>query len=281
MAQVAIRTEKLVHTYPRGNVMALKGVDLEIYVGDILSIVGQNGSGKTTLVRHFNGLLRPTSGKVYLMGEDTTGQTVAQMSRRCGYVFQNPNHQIFCTTVREELMVAPKNFGFSEQETQESLNRVCGLMDLEHLLDKHPMTLDYTTKKIVTIASVLMFSPEVLVLDEPTGGLDEVGRRMLTKIIRMMHDNGHTVVVISHDMDYVAENSSRIIMMAQGEILDDTSPDRAFLNAGMLTHQRREPVHYFYANHYVQRSDGSYLLSAVQYIQRRDQPFSDVAWRHR
>ena len=159
MAQVAIRTEKLVHTYPRGNVMALKGVDLEIYVGDILSIVGQNGSGKTTLVRHFNGLLRPTSGKVYLMGEDTTGQTVAQMSRRCGYVFQNPNHQIFCTTVREELMVAPKNFGFSEQETQESLNRVCGLMDLEHLLDKHPMTLDYTTKKIVTIASVLMFSP--------------------------------------------------------------------------------------------------------------------------
>lgn len=123
MAQVAIRTEKLVHTYPRGNVMALKGVDLEIYVGDILSIVGQNGSGKTTLVRHFNGLLRPTSGKVYLMGEDTTGQTVAQMSRRCGYVFQNPNHQIFCTTVREELMVAPKNFGFSEQETQESLNR--------------------------------------------------------------------------------------------------------------------------------------------------------------
>ena len=241
MAQVAIRTEKLVHTYPRGNVMALKGVDLEIYVGDILSIVGQNGSGKTTLVRHFNGLLRPTSGKVYLMGEDTTGQTVAQMSRRCGYVFQNPNHQIFCTTVREELMVAPKNFGFSEQETQESLNRVCGLMDLEHLLDKHPMTLDYTTKKIVTIASVLMFSPEVLVLDEPTGGLDEVGRRMLTKIIRMMHDNGHTVVVISHDMDYVAENSSRIIMMAQGEILDDTSPDRAFLNAGMLKRAQVEP----------------------------------------
>lgn len=109
------------------------------------------------------------------------------------------------------------------------------------MLDKHPMTLDYTTKKIVTIASVLMFSPEVLVLDEPTGGLDEVGRRMLTKIIRMMHDNGHTVVVISHDMDYVAENSSRIIMMAQGEILDDTSPDRAFLNAGMLKRAQVEP----------------------------------------
>ena len=105
------------------------------------------------------------------MGEDTTGQTVAQMSRRCGYVFQNPNHQIFCTTVREELIVAPKNFGFSEQETQESLNRVCGLMDLEHLLDKHPMDVGTTLKKIITIASVLMFSGSVGVGYEPPAAL--------------------------------------------------------------------------------------------------------------
>ena len=119
MAQVAIRTEKLVHTYPRGNVMALKGVDLEIYVGDILSIVGQNGSGKTTLVRHFNGLLRPTSGKVYLMGEDTTGQTVAQMSRRCGYVFQNPDDQIFKYNVLDEVMFGPLNIGMSQEEAKE------------------------------------------------------------------------------------------------------------------------------------------------------------------
>ena len=232
MAEAVIRTEKLVHTYPRGNVTALKGVDLEIYAGDVVSIVGQNGSGKTTLVRHFNGLLRPTSGKVYLLGEDTTGQTVAQMSRKCGYVFQNPNHQIFCTTVEEELMVAPKNFGFTPQEAKESLDRVCQLMDLGRLLQKHPMTLDYTTKKIVTIASVLVFRPQVLVLDEPTGGLDEVGRRMLTKIIRMMHEERHTVVIISHDMDYVAENSSRVIAMAQGEILSDAPPERAFLDTG-------------------------------------------------
>ncbi len=179
------------------------------------------------------------------MGEDTTGQTVAEMSRRCGYVFQNPNHQIFCTTVREELMVAPKNFGFTQQQAQESLNRVSELMDLEHLLGKHPMTLDYTTKKIITIASVLIFAPEVLVLDEPTGGLDEVGREMLTKIIRLMHDDGHTVVIISHDMDYVAENSSRVVVMAQGEILDDALPDRAFLNAEMLKHAQVKPP----ANH--------------------------------
>ena len=241
MAESVIRTEKLVHVYPRGNVKALKGIDLEIYRGDIVSIVGQNGSGKTTLVRHFNGLLRPTEGKVFLMGEDCSGKSVADMSRRCGYVFQNPNHQIFCTTVREELMVAPKYFHFSEEEGQEKLRMVCDLMGLDPLLDKHPMTLDYTTKKVITIASVLIFEPEVLILDEPTGGLDEVGREMLTKIIRLMHDKGHTVVIISHDMDYVAENSTRVVVMAQGEILDDASPEKAFLNADILRRAQVEP----------------------------------------
>lgn len=241
MAQAVIRVEKLVHVYPRGNVRALKGIDLDIKQGDIVSIVGQNGSGKTTLVRHFNGLLRPTEGKVYLMGEDSSGKSVAEMSRRCGYVFQNPNHQIFCTTVREELMVAPKYFGYTEEQANERLAYVSELMGLEHLMDKHPMTLDYTTKKIVTIASVLIFAPEVLVLDEPTGGLDEVGRAMLTKIIRLMHDEGHTVVIISHDMDYVAENSSRVVVMAQGEILDDAPPNRVFLDADILKKAQIEP----------------------------------------
>lgn len=211
MAEAVIRVEKLVHVYPRGNVKALKGIDLDINKGDVVSIVGQNGSGKTTLVRHFNGLLRPTEGKVYLMGEDSTGKSVAEMSRRCGYVFQNPNHQIFCTTVREELMVAPKYFGFTQQQADESLKMVSELMGLEHLLD------------------------------EPTGGLDEVGREMLTKIIRLMHDEGHTVVIISHDMDYVAENSSRVVVMAQGEILDDAVPEKVFLNADILKHAQVEP----------------------------------------
>ena len=241
MNQAVIRTENLVHTYPKGGVTALKGVNVNIYSGDVLSIVGQNGSGKTTLVRHFNGLLRPTLGKVFLFDEDTEKKSVGEMSRRCGYVFQNPNHQIFCTSVREELEVAPKNFNFSAEETKRNIDEVVELMRLGDLLGKHPMTLDYTTKKIVTIASVLVFRPDVLILDEPTGGLDEIGRRMLTKIIRMMHDRGHTVVMISHDMDYVAENSSRVIVMAQGRIQDDNTPDRVFLNAEALRLAQVEP----------------------------------------
>ena len=240
MEEAVIRTEKLVHTYPTG-VTALREIDLSIYRNDKISIVGENGSGKTTIVRHFNGLLRPTSGKVYLTGQDTTGQGVSQMSRQVGYVFQNPNHQRFCTSVRDELEAAPVNFKFSPEEVKRNVDEVVELMDLKDILDIHPMTLDYTTKKIVTIASVLTFKPDVLIMDEPTGGLDEAGRIMLTKIINMMHENGHTVVMISHDMDYVAENSDRVVVMCQGQVIDDGKPEEIFTNAEVLKKAQIEP----------------------------------------
>ena len=241
--RIAVETVDLVHDYPartnastgqKAVVRALNGVNLKIYENDKLSIIGQNGSGKTTIVRHFNGLLRPTEGSVYLFGEDTKDKAVGEMARRCGYVFQNPNHQIFCTKVYEELEVGPRNFGFSEEEIKSRVEEVVEMMNLRDILDKHPMTLDYTTKKIVTIASVLVFAPEILILDEPTGGLDEVGRRMLTKIINMMHENGHTVIMISHDMDYVAENSDRIVVMTKGNVIADGTPKEIFLMDDVL-----------------------------------------------
>lgn len=240
MGDAVIRTEKLVHTYPTG-VTALREIDLSIYKNDKVSIVGQNGSGKTTIVRHFNGLLRPTSGTVYLNGQDTKKQGISQMSRQVGYVFQNPNHQIFCTSVREELEAAPMNFKFSAEEVKRNVDEVVELMDLSGILETHPMTLDYTTKKIVTIASVLTFKPDVLIMDEPTGGLDEAGRIMLTKIINMMHGNGHTVIMISHDMDYVAENSDRVVVMCQGQVIDDGKPEQIFTNAEILKRAQIEP----------------------------------------
>jgi energy-coupling factor transporter ATP-binding protein EcfA2 len=238
--RVRIETKDLTHTYKTG-VTALRGINTQIYSDDIVSIVGQNGSGKTTLVRHFNGLLRPTTGTVILDGEDTKGLYVNHMSRRVGYVFQNPNHQIFSTTVREELEVAPKNFGFTPEETEAAVMRVAKMMNLEADLNKHPLTLDYTSKKIVTIASVLTFNPEVLVLDEPTGGLDQAGRLMLNEIIDMMHKQGHAVVIISHDMDYVAEVSKRVIVMAEGEIIMDSTPQDVFLNKEVLKKAQIEP----------------------------------------
>ena len=238
--RVVLETVDLSHTYKKG-VTALKGVSVRFYEGDKASVIGQNGSGKTTLVRHFNGLLRPTSGSVFLNGEDTKGKSVGEMAAKVGYVFQNPNHQIFCVTVKEEIEVGPANFGFTEQQKKEAVDRVTELMDLGQILNIHPLTLDYTTKKIVTIASVLTYNPDILIMDEPTGGLDERGRRMLTKIIRMMHENGHTVIMISHDMDYVAQNSERIVVMSQGEIIDDGAPGEIFVNSQSLARAQIEP----------------------------------------
>ena len=269
--KVIIETENLVHVYPRGNVKALKGVNLKIYEGDIVSIIGQNGSGKTTLVRHFNGLLRPTEGSVKLLGEDTANKSIGEMSNRCGYVFQNPNHQIFCTTVKDELEVGPKNMGFSEEEMNENIQKVAELMNLNDIMNTHPMTLDYTSKKIVTIASVLVFKPTVLVLDEPTGGLDEVGRQMLSKIIKMMHDTGHTVIMISHDMDYVAENSNRVIVMAQGQIQDDEAPEKIFTNTEVLKFAQIEPPQITQLDLYLSgniEKNGSVALSVEDFVRK-------------
>ena len=240
MNEVVLKTEDLVHTYSTG-VTALKGVNLEIEKNDVISIVGQNGSGKTTLVRHFNGLLRPTSGKIFVEGDDTKNNSVSSMSKKVGYVFQNPNHQIFCTTVLAELEVAPKNYKMSPEETQKNIDHVVELMGLQDILQLHPLTLDYTTKKIVTIASVLVYRPPVIILDEPTGGLDQMGREMLSKIIRLAHEEGQTMIIISHDMDYVAENSKRVIVMADGQIIKNDDPHKIYNDYDIMKKAQIEP----------------------------------------
>lgn len=240
MNDCLVEIRDLVHTYPTG-MTALKGVSAQIRKGEMLSIIGQNGSGKTTLVRHLNGLLRPTSGTIFIEGQDIREKSIGELSRKVGYVFQNPNHQIFCTTVKEELEVAPKNFHWSNAQAAQEIQRVVELMELQYVLDKNPLMLDYTTKKIVTIASVLVFHPEILILDEPTGGLDEAGRRMLSRITTLMQQQGHTVIMISHDMDYVAEHTQRIIVMAQGEVAAEGTPKEIFAQSEILKRAQIEP----------------------------------------
>lgn len=235
-----IETKGLYYTYPSGTT-ALQGVDLSIEEGEVIAIVGQNGSGKTTLVRQFNGLLTPTSGQVIIGGKCTTGITVGELSRTVGYVFQNPNHQIFCKSVMEELSVGPDNFGLSPEEKQKNIQRAIDLLELSSMMEKHPLMLDYTSKKILTIASVLTFNPKVFVMDEPTGGLDEEGRKLLRRTIQCLRNEGHTVVMISHDMDFVAETMDRVVVMTKGKILQDTPVDQCFSNQEVLTAAWIEP----------------------------------------
>ena len=241
MTDSIIKIQNLTHIYPRGEVRALDNINLNIKSGDVVSIIGQNGSGKTTLVRHFNGLLRPTEGKIFIDSEDMENVSSYEMSKKCGYVFQNPNHQIFNETVRKELLVGPKNYKMSKEETKDSLEYVVELLNIENILDKHPMTLDYTTKKILTIASILIYRPEIVVLDEPTGGLDEIGRRSLSNVINILNKEGRTVIIISHDMDYVAENSKSIVVMAKAKVLAEGKPKDIFAKEDILKQAQVEP----------------------------------------
>ncbi|MCI1934333.1 MAG: ATP-binding cassette domain-containing protein [Atopobium sp.] len=241
MPEAAVQTEALSYVYGDAHVLALADVSLSLCCGEVVSIVGQNGSGKTTLVRHFNGLLRPTHGKVLIFGEDAAKRSVAELSQVCGYVFQNPNHQIFCSTVREELAVGPHNFGFGAAREKKAVEQVAKELGLTDALGKHPMMLDYTTKKLVAIASVLVSHPKVLILDEPTDGLDEIGREKLSKVIEAYRKEGNTVVLISHDMDFVAMVSDRIVVMAAGKIVKDGSPQEVFSERGRLSKAHLAP----------------------------------------
>lgn len=235
-----LETKDLRFTYPTGT-EALKGVNLSVEKGEVVAVIGQNGSGKTTLVRHFNGLLKPTAGTVLVSGQDTKDKSVGDLSREVGYVFQNPNHQIFCKSVMEELEVGPNNFGLSEQEKKDNIERAIELLDLKPLLNEHPLMMDYTSKKILTIASVLTFRPQVFIMDEPTGGLDEGGRVLLRRTIRTLRDAGHTVLMISHDMDFVAETMDRVVVMANGQIIQDGDTGACFHDEKVMEEAWIEP----------------------------------------
>ncbi|MEM3716029.1 MAG: ABC transporter ATP-binding protein, partial [Candidatus Bathyarchaeia archaeon] len=166
-----IEVEDVYFTYPNG-VEALKGVSLKIYDGEFIAIMGQNGAGKTTLVKHFNGLLKPTRGRVLVDGVDTRHTTVASLARKVGFVFQNPDHQLFSETVEEEISFALRNFGFDENVIRERVEWALNLLDLAQYRKASPFMLSGGERKRVALASVLAWDPDILVLDEPTIGQD-------------------------------------------------------------------------------------------------------------
>jgi energy-coupling factor transport system ATP-binding protein len=209
-------------------VEALRGVNLRIRGGEFVGVIGQNGSGKTTLVKHFNGLLKPTRGVLKVLGVDTRTQGVAKLARLAGYVFQNPDHQIFCNTVREEIAFGPRNTGMPPSEIESSLRHVMKLLDLQGLEDRHPFRLSRGERQRLAIASILAMRPRLLILDEPTGGQDrqQVGRLVAT--LRGLNAEGHTIVLVTHDLELLAECTDRALVMFQGQILLDGTPREVF-----------------------------------------------------
>ncbi|MGQ4832720.1 MAG: ABC transporter ATP-binding protein [Candidatus Asgardarchaeia archaeon] len=224
----------LTHVYPDGTV-AVKNVNLKVYRGDMLAIIGQNGSGKTTLVKHFNGLLTPTSGKVFIEGVDTQSDEVINLFSKVGYVFQNPDHQLFCRTVWEEVTFGPRNMGLPEDEIERRGNEVLKLIGLEKYKDEHPFFLGKGQRQRLAVASVLSMKPEILIVDEPMTGQDWRQAFALMELFKKINEETKTtVIIITHNMRLVAEYTKRVVIMAQGRKLFDGSVREAFMREDIL-----------------------------------------------
>jgi energy-coupling factor transport system ATP-binding protein len=230
---VTLTVDNVRYSYASG-VEALKGVSLTVKNGEFLAIMGQNGAGKTTLVKHFNGLLKPTSGKVLIDGVETTKTSVAALAKSVGFVFQNPDHQLFSESVDEEIAFALKNFGYKPDVIEQRIVWAVNLLGLSQYRKTSPFMLSGGERKRVALASVLAWDPQILVLDEPTIGQDHQQKENLRQFIMQLQTQGKTIVVVTHDVEFVAECNPRVILMRGGEIVADGQGNEILTNPALL-----------------------------------------------
>ncbi len=228
-----IEVEAASFAYPSG-VQALRGINLSVGRGEQVALIGENGAGKTTLAKHFNSLLRPTAGRVLVRGRNTRMETVAQMARLVGYVFQNPDEQLFQNRVFDEVAFGPKNLQKCHHEIETAVRAALEQVGLADKAEAHPFDLLPSERKMLGLASVLSMQTPVLVLDEPTMGLDRFGVSRLSSILEKSRAAGRTMVVISHDLDFCAEHLDRFIVMADGRILGEGSGGQVFRQMDLL-----------------------------------------------
>lgn len=215
--------ENLVHTYntPGGPFNALDGIDLNIYPGDYITLIGTNGAGKTTLTKHINNILEPTKGTVKLNGENIKGRSVSDFLSEVGYCFQNPDHQIFSNTVREEVAYGLVNLGLSQEEIDKKVDDILELVGLSGVKDENPFSLGKGERQKIAIASTVVMEPKFLVIDEPTTGLDWNESKKILELIETLHKRGMTIFAVTHDMRIVREYSTRVVAMNKGKIIFD------------------------------------------------------------
>ncbi|MCK4313514.1 ABC transporter ATP-binding protein [Candidatus Bathyarchaeota archaeon] len=230
-----IEVKDVYFTYPNG-VEALKGTSLTIKNGEFLALMGENGAGKTTLVKHFNGLLKPTKGNVFVDGVNTTKVSVAALARKVGFVFQNPDNQLFSESVEEEIAFALKNFGFKEKTIRKRVTWALNLLDLTRYRKTSPFMLSGGERKRVALASVLAWNPKILILDEPTIGQDYQQKEKLLQFILQMKAQRKTIIIVTHDVEFVAECKPRVLLMRQGKITADGKALEVLTNPEILTY---------------------------------------------
>ncbi|GGN20979.1 energy-coupling factor ABC transporter ATP-binding protein [Halarchaeum nitratireducens] len=224
----------------------LRGVDLTFDRGEFVTVIGQNGSGKSTLVKHLTGLLEPDEGSVTLYdgtGEsyDTRRDSITDLSAHIGYVFQNPDDQIFHTRIDEEIEYGLKNIGVPPDEREERIESVLEATQLEEHRYGNPFSLSIGERQRLAIASVLAMEPDVICVDEPTTGQDHAEARKIMDILQDYNDRGHTVVAVTHDMGLAAEYTDRVVVVKDGDVIDDGPPEEVFLRGEVLEESNIRP----------------------------------------
>jgi len=236
-----LRVEHLSHIYSKGTPFEKKAVDdvtFSALRGEFIGLIGHTGSGKSTLIQHFNGLLKPTEGKIYINGEDIFQSKEMTRAARfaVGLVFQYPEYQLFEETVYADVAFGPKNMGLDKDEIDRRVRENCRIVGLsEDVLDKSPFELSGGQKRRVALAGIFAMEPEVMVLDEPMAGLDPAGCAEVFRYIKDYHEkHGTTILFVTHSMEYAAQMAQRIVVMDHGRILMDGTPRQVFARAEEL-----------------------------------------------
>ena len=239
---MAIEVINASFAYPNGFV-AVEDLNYQIERGEKVAIVGQNGAGKTTAVKMLNGLYKPSKGDVIIDGVNTKEKTTAEIAKTVGYVFQNPDDQIFNSKVSVEIEYMPRYFKLPEDEIKERVNYAVELTGIRDYLKQNPYDIPYPIRKFVTIASVLVTRPDYLIFDEPTAGQDKYGIDLLSRLVERLQQDGKTVVTITHDMEFAVSNFERIIVMAHKNIIADGNAKDVFWNEEVTSDARiKKPV---------------------------------------
>ena len=238
---MSIKVENLTHIYSKDSPfekIALNNISFEIKDNDFVAIIGHTGSGKSTLIQHLNGLVKPDEGKIYIDGEDITEKAcnLTKIRGKVGIVFQYPEYQLFEETVYNDIAYGPTNLGYSKEEIEKTIYEVIKIVGLdEEVLSKSPFELSGGQKRRVAIAGVLAMNPKILILDEPTAGLDPKGRdEILSQIKRIHEEKNITVIIVSHSMEDVAKLAKSVIVMAHGEVLKHDSVKNIFKDSKFL-----------------------------------------------
>jgi energy-coupling factor transport system ATP-binding protein len=235
-----IRLEQVSFSYP-GGVEALREISLVLETGQVIGLIGENGAGKTTLAKHLNGLLKPGSGEVFVGDWNTRRRSVAQLARCVGFVFQNPDEQLFERSVRQEVAFGPRNLGQTEEQIERNVNQALRRLGIDAFGDIHPYDLIPSERKLVALAASLAMDTPFLVLDEPTMGMDSGQIQRIDSVIEGLGQKERCAILITHDLEFCLRHAHRIIVLNEGRVLLDGEPGQVFRDGSLLDQARLDP----------------------------------------